>query len=156
MSSIPNTTNAFDEVPEEGNLSRASTLCSINDANQYRNGSDSSFHISFLNKFSPAKAFQEVDLEKKIQTEDRQPESRYRKLSDLLVNWWAWELFCWLVSALCMFAISVLLGLYDDKRLPKRWPLGITLNAYISVLSAVVKLALAVSLHPSGSDEHMY
>jgi hypothetical protein len=38
------------------------------------------------------------------------------------------------------------LGLYNNSPAPTRWPLGITLNAYISVLSAIGKYTMAVPL----------
>jgi hypothetical protein len=62
----------------------------------------------------------------------------------LVINWWLWELFSWVMSALCIFTIAFILGYYDGRAIPDRWPLGITLNAYISVLSAIAKYALAV------------
>jgi hypothetical protein len=47
---------------------------------------------------------------------------------------------------MCMSGIALVLGLYNDQRVPTRWPLGITLNAYISVLSAIGKYTMAVPL----------
>jgi hypothetical protein len=160
------TVNSFSEdiveFPEDANVSRSSTLCSFDGTAKYpsiksqnQEESKAAFHTSFLHKFSPATTFYQIDLEKSVLIETQTPQSWHQKLSDLLVNWWAWELCCWLVSALCMFAISVLLGLYDNKQLPKKWPLGITLNAYISVLSGVVKLALAVSTATFDSAQHL-
>jgi hypothetical protein len=156
MSSISNSFRTFTQLPENTTLSRSSTLYSSDDATQHpstqaqtKKRANGTFHTSFLHKFSPANTFYEVDIEKTHPIENHVPVSWQRKLSDLLVNWWAWEVSCWVVSALCMFAISVVLGFYDHKALPKEWPLGITINAYISVLSAVVKLALAVGLASS-------
>lgn len=65
-------------------------------------------------------------------------------VADLTTNWWLWELCSWLISALCIFAVALLLAYYDGRVLPDRWPLGITLNAYIAVLSGVAKYTLAV------------
>jgi hypothetical protein len=47
---------------------------------------------------------------------------------------------------MCISGIAVVLGLYSNRRVPTRWPVGITLNAYISVLSAVAKYTMAVPL----------
>jgi hypothetical protein len=47
---------------------------------------------------------------------------------------------------MCISGIALVLGLYSNRRVPTRWPLGITLNAYISVLSAVAKYAMAVPI----------
>lgn len=68
----------------------------------------------------------------------------WHNLIDLTVNWWLWELFSWFISALCTFGIALLLGYYDGKAVPDQWPLGITLNAYIAVLSGIAKYTLAV------------
>jgi hypothetical protein len=67
-----------------------------------------------------------------------------RNLADLIVNWWLWELCSWVMSALCIFAIALLLCYYNGRAVPDRWPLGITLNTYISVLSGIAKYTLAV------------
>ncbi|KAL5438823.1 hypothetical protein PMIN06_010145 [Paraphaeosphaeria minitans] len=54
---------------------------------------------------------------------------------------WLLEIISWVLSALCMAGIGIMLTLYHDKNLPK-WPLGLTLNAYISILSKVASAAL--------------
>jgi hypothetical protein len=66
------------------------------------------------------------------------------RASKLVTDWWLWELLGWSMSALCILGIAVLLGRWDGRAVPDRWPLGITLNAYIAVLSGVVKYTLAV------------
>jgi hypothetical protein len=53
------------------------------------------------------------------------------------------------MSALCISGMALVLGLYSDRKVPARWPLGITLNAYISVLSAISKYTLAGISFPS-------
>ncbi|KAF2673193.1 hypothetical protein BT63DRAFT_421358 [Microthyrium microscopicum] len=62
---------------------------------------------------------------------------------------WLWEALSWVISAGCMLALTVLLGLYNNKPLPARWPSGISLNAAISVLSSIGKYALSVPLENS-------
>ncbi|KIW05858.1 uncharacterized protein PV09_03061 [Verruconis gallopava] len=50
-----------------------------------------------------------------------------------------------------------MLASYDNKPLPKSLPLGITLNAYISMLSAVAKMALAVPLEEAlGAQRYLW
>jgi hypothetical protein len=58
-----------------------------------------------------------------------------------VVKRWLIELISWSLCALCMTGIVVILIVYKDKRIPK-WPMGLTLNAYISVLSKVASAAL--------------
>ncbi|OCK84484.1 hypothetical protein K432DRAFT_440020 [Lepidopterella palustris CBS 459.81] len=59
----------------------------------------------------------------------------------VITDWWWWELFSWFVSFFATGAIVIVLVLYSEQTLP-RWPLGITLNAYISVLAALAKAAM--------------
>jgi Protein of unknown function (DUF3176) len=40
----------------------------------------------------------------------------------------------------------LLLGVYNNRRLPTYWPIGITLNAEIAILSAIFKYTLAVPI----------
>jgi hypothetical protein len=68
------------------------------------------------------------------------------RLSDLVVDWWLWELFSWFLSALCVFGIAVLLGYWNGRAVPDRFPLGITLSASIAVLSGIAKYALIVPI----------
>jgi hypothetical protein len=58
-----------------------------------------------------------------------------------VVKRWLLEIISWTLSACCMAGIVIVLICYKDKRIPK-WPLGLTLNAYISVLSKVASAAL--------------
>ncbi|KAF1978756.1 hypothetical protein BU23DRAFT_524254 [Bimuria novae-zelandiae CBS 107.79] len=61
--------------------------------------------------------------------------------SSNVVKRWLIEIISWSLSAACMAGICVMLILYKDKNIP-RWPLGLTLNAYISVLAKVASAAL--------------
>ncbi|KAF2731233.1 hypothetical protein EJ04DRAFT_526326 [Polyplosphaeria fusca] len=58
-----------------------------------------------------------------------------------VVKRWLLEIISWSLSAACMAGIMIVLFVYKDKRIPK-WPLGLTLNAYISVLSKVASASL--------------
>lgn len=63
------------------------------------------------------------------------------RLWTLVDEWWLWELLSWSFAALCMIAMVVLLGIYRGRTIPD-WPLGLTINAYISILGAFIKAAL--------------
>lgn len=54
---------------------------------------------------------------------------------------WLLEIISWVLSASCMAGIITMLMIYHDKNLPK-WPLGLTINAYISILSKIASAAL--------------
>ncbi|KAF2191766.1 hypothetical protein K469DRAFT_555327 [Zopfia rhizophila CBS 207.26] len=56
---------------------------------------------------------------------------------------WLLEIISWLISAICMGAIVGVLLFLKDKRLPT-WPLGLTLNAYIAILSRIASAALVL------------
>ncbi|KAF2108493.1 hypothetical protein BDV96DRAFT_616292 [Lophiotrema nucula] len=55
---------------------------------------------------------------------------------------WLLEIICWALSALCMTAIIIVLYFYSGKPVPTNWPMALTLNAYISILSKVAAAAL--------------
>lgn len=58
-----------------------------------------------------------------------------------VVKRWLIEIISWCLSAACMAGICIMLLVYKNKNIP-RWPLGLTLNAYISVLAKVASAAL--------------
>ena len=58
-----------------------------------------------------------------------------------VVKRWLLEIISWSLSAACMAGIIIVLFVYKNKRIPS-WPLGLTLNAYISVLAKVASAAL--------------
>ncbi|KAF2653136.1 hypothetical protein K491DRAFT_603420 [Lophiostoma macrostomum CBS 122681] len=58
-----------------------------------------------------------------------------------VVKRWLMEIISWSLSALCIAAIVIVLHHYQHQPLPK-WPLGLTLNAYISVLAKFASAAL--------------
>lgn len=74
------------------------------------------------------------------------------QISHLVVDWWLWELLSWFMSALCILGIAVLLAHWNERAVPDHWPSGITLNAYIAVLSGIAKYALAVPVEASISQ----
>lgn len=55
---------------------------------------------------------------------------------------WLLEIISWTLSALCMTAIIVVIYVYSGKSAPTNWPLGLTLNTFISILSKVASAAL--------------
>lgn len=61
--------------------------------------------------------------------------------SNNVVKRWLLEIISWIVSSVCMTGITVVLFIYKGEPIPK-WPLGITLNAYISVLSKISSAGL--------------
>ncbi|PSN62448.1 hypothetical protein BS50DRAFT_502179 [Corynespora cassiicola Philippines] len=67
-------------------------------------------------------------------------DDKFRKYS--VLKCWMLEIISWLLGALCMGTIIVVLFLYGGKPVPKQWPLSITLNAYIAVLSRAASAAL--------------
>jgi hypothetical protein len=58
-----------------------------------------------------------------------------------VVKRWLLEIISWTLSAACMTGIIIVLFVYKDKGIPK-WPLNLTLNAYISVLAKISSAAL--------------
>lgn len=58
-----------------------------------------------------------------------------------VIKRWLIEIISWTLSACCMTGIIVVLYFYQHRPLP-RWPLGLTLNAYISVLARISSAAL--------------
>ncbi|KAF2430987.1 hypothetical protein EJ08DRAFT_660400 [Tothia fuscella] len=148
---MPNPQVDSDHGLEQQNLSRSSTLCSFDSSKVYRTVnhrdeklSQDSFHASFVAKFRPQGLFEDVDLNQSALSSTHQQIPWYRRLSDLVANWWLGELFSWVLAATCMGTIALLLGLYDGQTMPANWPLEVTLNAYISILAAVAKYSLAV------------
>jgi hypothetical protein len=65
---------------------------------------------------------------------------RYNTSGNVLKRWLL-EIISWILSAICMGAIIGVLIFLKDEKLPK-WPLGLTLNAYIAVLSKISSAAL--------------
>jgi hypothetical protein len=62
-------------------------------------------------------------------------------LTKYIIEWWLIEILSWLFSAVCFCTIIGVLFFYDGRALPQ-WPLGLTLNGFISVFSGFAKSAL--------------
>ncbi|EER29434.1 hypothetical protein CPC735_071160 [Coccidioides posadasii C735 delta SOWgp] len=75
---------------------------------------------------------------------ERKRQKLIRKLKRLSTRTWAWEFFCWLVSFASMMAVIIILRVYNGKALPQ-WPLGITINAAISVHLVIVGALIIIS-----------
>lgn len=130
---------------------RSDTISSYGSVKTFNSKAESlaaSFQESFIQRYGPATAFHTEE-----QIPERIAESRpnffrrtYTKLSRLVVEWWLWELISWAMSAICICGMAIVLSLFNDRPLPARWPGGITLNAYISVLSGAGKFLMAVPL----------
>ncbi|KAF2732771.1 hypothetical protein EJ04DRAFT_578178 [Polyplosphaeria fusca] len=58
-----------------------------------------------------------------------------------VVKRWLMEIISWTLSALCMTGIIIVLCFHQQRPLP-RWPLGLTLNALISILAKAASAAL--------------
>lgn len=67
-----------------------------------------------------------------------------RSMGETGFKLWLWELTSMALSALCLCFIALLLGFYNNRALPKQWPLGFTLNTYIAIFSAFFKYTVAV------------
>jgi hypothetical protein len=83
---------------------------------------------------------------------------RYRnRLISLCADWWLIELLSWSLAVLCIVTAIGVLASYDGKPLPTHPPFGLSLNACLSVLSAVSKLALAIPLEEAlGSQKYLW
>ncbi|KAF2403482.1 hypothetical protein EJ06DRAFT_471465 [Trichodelitschia bisporula] len=109
----------------------------------------SHFRNAFLRKYGTA----DTDLESNFKRAESGASKlsvvggqthRWSVLSRLIVDWWLWELLSWVIGALSFCGIALILGYFDNRTLSSKGLLGITINAYISVLSAIGKFALAV------------
>jgi hypothetical protein len=107
----------------------------------------SSFQQSFVRNYSlpcPAQNLTTDETSTYDCVKAAPKESWRLRVARLVTDWWLFEILSWVISALCMCAIALLLGLYDNHSLPSKWPSGISLNAAISVLSGIAKYTLAV------------
>ena len=76
--------------------------------------------------------------------------NRTQSMWEKLVSWctdgWLVELLSLVLAGTCILTATVILLVHDGKVLPQSPPLGLSLNAYLSLLSAVLKLSLAVPI----------
>jgi len=110
------------------------------------------FHESLIRKYYPSTiSYNDHFPEESVVSQAKPTVFRriYNKIAKLVVEWWLWEILSWVLSAVCMCGIATVLGLFNERALPARWPGGVTLNAYISVFSGAAKFTLAVPLDSS-------
>lgn len=84
---------------------------------------------------------------------------RQRKsaIVSLCTDWWLIELLSWGLAVICILTAAGILAFHDNRPLPSHPPVGLSLNAYLSILSAVAKLALAVPLEEAlGSQKYLW
>ena len=62
-----------------------------------------------------------------------------------VVKRWLMEIISWTLSAICMATIIIVLYIYERRPLPK-WPLGLTMNAFISVLAKIASAGLLLPI----------
>jgi hypothetical protein len=60
---------------------------------------------------------------------------------EFFVEWWLLEIMSWCFAAICMGSVIAVLGYYNGRQIPN-WPLGITINGFISVCSGFAKSSL--------------
>lgn len=71
------------------------------------------------------------------------PVKRHASWSDRLNDWWLWELLSVILSVSCLIALVIILRVYEGRSLPD-WPLGITLNTLVAVLSTIMEASMMV------------
>jgi hypothetical protein len=74
----------------------------------------------------------------------RYPSYLERILLKFFVEWWMLEILSWCFSAMCMGTIICMLMVHNGQGIPN-WPLGLTINGFISVFSNFAKSALLLS-----------
>lgn len=62
-------------------------------------------------------------------------------IEEWITNWWGVELMFWLFAALSIIAILITLAVHNGRPLPD-WPLGITINAVISILATMGQMSM--------------
>lgn len=86
---------------------------------------------------------------------DSQPthqfQSRSMQIKNFAHDWWIFELGALAISYMAMLALVIALKVCENKPIP-RWPGHITLNAFISVTSTIMKAAIAVPVTASISQ----
>ena len=86
---------------------------------------------------------------------DRQPihqsQSRFMQIKNFAHDWWVFELGALTISYVAMLALVIVLKVCENKPIPL-CPGHITLNAFISVTSTIMKAAIAVPITASISQ----
>jgi len=139
--------------PNQSRSNTAASYGSVPTSNTAKQSTSDSFHESFLRNYCPAfQAYNDSNVQKEAAASTRKPRWLHRapqKLLRLVNDWWLWELISWAVGTICMVAIAIVMAMFDGHPLPTRWPGGISLNAYISILSGAAKVMMAVPLEAS-------
>lgn len=78
-------------------------------------------------------------------------QSRSMPIKNFAHDWWIFELGALAISYMAMLALVIALKVCENKPIP-RWPGHITLNAFISVTSTIMKAAIAVPISASISQ----
>lgn len=88
-----------------------------------------------------------VTRDKELQSEQNAEEypNLRRRLRQLSVDLWIWEVGSLLLSTACVGATIVILLKYDNKPLPT-WNYGLTINGVISVLAVVAKASMILPI----------
>lgn len=68
----------------------------------------------------------------------------HKLVVNYIVEWWLLEILSWCFSAMCMTTIFGVLVYYDNRPQPK-FPLGATINGFISVFSVCAKAGLILA-----------
>ena len=109
------------------------------------------------NEKQPTSAAWPVSHSKSINRADNdsQPihnsQSRSMQIKNFAHGWWIFELGALAINYMAMLALVIVLKVCENKPLP-RWPGHITLNAFISVTSTIMKSAIAVPITASISQ----
>ena len=138
------------KFPNHSRLNTAASYGSVPTINTTEHTASDIFHESFLRNYSSSfKAYSDFNVQVDLETSTQKQNLLYqvsRKLSRLINDWWLWELVSWAIGTVCMVAIAIVMAMFNSHPLPARWPGGISLNAYISILSGAAKVMMAVPL----------
>ena len=78
--------------------------------------------------------------------------ARYESLiSKCTVDWWATELFFWLTAAISLAATILTLAIHENRSIPQ-WPLKITINTVLAILSQIASMSLIAAVAASISQ----
>ena len=72
-------------------------------------------------------------------------------ISKWTVDWWATELLFWLAAAISLSAIILTLAIHEDRSIPQ-WPLKITINTVLAILSQIASMSLVAAVAASISQ----
>ena len=94
----------------------------------------------------PGYVVTEKDLPKSPPRDEAEPlDALKRRLGQLSVDLWIWELGSLLLCTMCVGAIIAILLRYDNQPLPS-WSFGLTINGVISVLAVIAKASMILPI----------